>query len=326
MRWDKKMVTQSERLITRLLELVEIESYSEISSILEYLLEIEKFKNEIIQTPSLQLKFEKIQYELESSFNIHNLKIIKTIDGIDTTKYLSSKKENEQLNHKYKISLNDKTTIQIELKNNHLDKIDKIKLDLFLDNILTCLYVTIIIDTLQESTLLDPLTGLKNRIAFTEEMKGIIPLAIRENMKIGVLIVNIDRFRAVNDEHGTQFGDKFLQNYAKVIKNSIRSSDIAIRFGGGEFLILLMNVSSEDKTVDIATQIQTKLNNLYILSPYNDPFSKTATIGISMFPECSNDIFEAVNYASLALVDAQNIGRGQIHVYKHTDDGDIDFF
>ena len=145
-------------------------------------------------------------------------------------------------------------------------------------------------------------------------------------MKIGVLLINIDRFRAVNDEHGDTFGDEFLKLYAKTIKNIIRASDIVVRFGGGEFLILLINVQSEEMTMIIAEKIKNILATTYLLSPNHDKFKKTVSIGISMFPEDSRDINEVVKFTEMALADAKENGRNSLFRYKNIHAGTIEIF
>ena len=182
------------------------------------------------------------------------------------------------------------------------------------------------LNELQNSIFVDHLTKLKNRQSFDEDMKNFIPLALREEMNLGVLIVNIDRFRAVNDEHGTKFGDDFLKLYANVIKETIRNSDIAVRFGGGEFLIVLVNVLDEEKTLEIAEKIKNRLTETYLISPNNDQFKKTVCIGISMFPEDSKDINEVIKKAEMALIDAKDMGRNNIVRYFEPDSGEIDLF
>jgi diguanylate cyclase (GGDEF)-like protein len=319
-------VTQNERLVNRIKELVGSANYDEVSNIIDCLIQIEKFKHQLSDTQERETKFELIAKHLKKEYNIQNLKISHTIKGDEEIDYFIKDDSNQEFSYSFNISLIKKATIQADLYNEHLNDIDKIKLDSFLDEILTTLYLTFIIDTLQESSFLDPLTGLKNRMGFDEEMKDIIPLALREQMNIGVLVLNIDRFRAVNDEHGALFGDKFLKNYAHTLQDSIRTSDIAIRYGGGEFLVLLLNVSSEDKTLEIAKEIQTKLNESYILSPYSDPFYKTTSIGISMFPADSSDIFEVVQNANNAVTDAKDQGRSQILRFIIEDEGDLDLF
>jgi diguanylate cyclase (GGDEF)-like protein len=173
---------------------------------------------------------------------------------------------------------------------------------------------------------IDPLTKLTNRIAFQSEMKTLIPLALREKMNIGAMLINIDRFRAVNDEHGDEFGDQFLKLYANVIKKTIRTSDIAVRFGGGEFLVLLVNINNEERVMDIAIKLKEKLAITHLETKNGDKFKKTVCIGISMFPEDSTDINEVIKNSEMALSDARDIKRNHILRYKKIDKLEIDFF
>lgn len=313
------------KLVSKIRELVGESKYQEIVEIIDSLLEIERFQIDIKTTSSLHLKFQKISKLLDQKFQVKNFKITQVINGIETVRHLQINNHEKEFTSNVEVALNENGLIRIDFYNEHLEDIEKLQLDSYLEETLTTLYLSIIVDALQESALLDPLTGLKNRLAFNEEMKNIIPLALREQMNIGVLLFNIDRFRAVNDEHGTQFGDKFLKHYASIIQNNIRSSDIAIRFGGGEFLVLLINIVDEEKTYALAKDLQQKLNESYILSPNFDDFYKTVSVGIAMFPQDSNDIFEVVHNASSALSDARDTGRSQIVRYEH-DEGELDLF
>jgi diguanylate cyclase (GGDEF)-like protein len=156
-------------------------------------------------------------------------------------------------------------------------------------------------------------------------MKVLIPLAIREKMKIGTLLINIDRFRAVNDEHGDEFGDEFLKLYANTIKDTIRSSDIAVRFAGGEFLVLLVNVDSELRTIEIADKLREKLAQTYLITKNGDQFKKSVCIGVSMFPEDSSNIDEVIKKAQDAVSDARDNGRNITKRFESSE-GMIDLF
>jgi len=187
-------------------------------------------------------------------------------------------------------------------------------------------YIQFKILDLNKSIAIDQLTQLKNRTSFNLEMKTLIPLAIREQMKLGVLLINIDRFRAVNDEHGVEFGDELLKLYADTIKANIRTSDIAVRFSGGEFLVVLINVDCEERVLTLAEKLQDKLAKTYLLAPNNDHFKKTVSIGISIFPKDSHDIDEVIRYSEMALADAQNVGRSSCFRYQNIHSGTIEFF
>ncbi|MGB3751368.1 MAG: GGDEF domain-containing protein, partial [Arcobacteraceae bacterium] len=199
-------------------------------------------------------------------------------------------------------------------------------LDTYFKEIIYLFCIETTLSDLKQSATIYPLTQLQNRISFNNEMKRLVPLAIREKMKLGVLLINIDRFRAVNDEHGDEFGDRFLRLYADTIKKCIRTSDIAVRFGGGEFLIILVHVKSIEMTMQIAEKIKNTLTNTYLLSPNNDKFKKTVSIGISLFPDDSNDIHEVIKFSEMALLDVKDTGRNKLSRYEKLHRGSIELF
>ncbi|MCK5295101.1 MAG: GGDEF domain-containing protein [Arcobacteraceae bacterium] len=309
-------------LIDKLKNIVDSKHLEEIKKVISALAEINEFKYIINNLETIEEIYTEVQILLKSKFNIKDFKVKQYIDTIETIKYETS--DIFIANYSYRCNINT-GILEFVLDNSHLGSFDKLYLENYLEEISYILYVKLVLVSLELSAMIDPLTNLKNRLSFNEEMKEIIPLAIRENMKIGVLLINIDRFRAVNDEHGIQFGDEFLRLYAKSLKNSIRNSDIAVRFGGGEFLVLLMNVLDYNKTVEIATHIQEKLTVQYLLTPSNDKFQKTVSIGISMFPEDSDNMDISIKNAEQALIDARDISRGKILRYEEND-GELDLF
>ncbi len=310
-------------LIKQLENIVDSTHLNKVKKVINALTQIEKFKYSINNSSSIKDIYKKISNMLKEKFDIKNFKIIQIVDTIETIQF--QKGDDSYFDYSFQSNITENSTISFLLNNSALNDFDKLYLDNYLEKICHILYIQLVLVTLQESSYLDPLTNLKNRLSFKQDMKELIPLALREKMKIGVLIINIDRFRAVNDEHGTHFGDEFLKLYAKVIKKTIRSSDMAIRFGGGEFLILLMNVIDEDKTIKIANDLKNKLANTYLISPNKDEFKKTVCIGISMFPEDSSDIHIVVKNAELTLSDAKDNGRDQVLRFKN-DDGELDLF
>jgi len=106
---------------------------------------------------------------------------------------------------------------------------------------------------------LDILTGLLNRRALLDVVNTMFQRLHRNNRKFAMLFADLDKFKAVNDELGHATGDLVLKQFAEIIRNSIRSPDIAARFGGDEFVMLLENTSPEDAEC-VATRIQHQVN------------------------------------------------------------------
>lgn len=119
----------------------------------------------------------------------------------------------------------------------------------------------------QEESNTDALTGVYNRKGFEEELKKIIAIAKRENIDFTVMMVDADKFKTINDTYGHPVGDKVLQAIANSLKIRLRKSDIVARYGGDEFVAILIRYNN------------TNYNEL------NDEVNKLIRDSISCVPE-----------------------------------------
>ena len=320
------MRNQQFTLINRLSEIVNTGTIDnkELEKVIHSISQLDKFKHSLTKQFCEDIIYEKISSYLESQFNIHNIQITRTKHN--TKKILFESGNIVKEDYHYVKLFTENVAIHVHIDKPDLTGYAKMALNTFFEEIIHLIYIHIVYSCLKESATTDPLTNLQNRLSFSQEMKTLIPLALRENMKIGLMIINIDRFTAVNDEHGNEFGDEFLKLYAKTLKDIIRTSDIAVRFGGGEFLVLLNNVGTEEKALEIADKIRDTLAQTYLLSPNGDEFKKTVTIGVSIFPDDSIEIEEVMNNANIALTEAQALGRNRVLRFKPDDKSTIDLF
>lgn len=106
----------------------------------------------------------------------------------------------------------------------------------------------------------DSLTGLYSRSFFNEWIQKQISIASRQNLPVSFIIIDVDDFKRINDTFGHVFGDEVLKFVANSISNSIRSSNMAARYGGDEFVVLL-NEASEQQALQIAERIKERLKN-----------------------------------------------------------------
>ncbi|RZI41964.1 sensor domain-containing diguanylate cyclase [Herbaspirillum sp. HC18] len=166
-----------------------------------------------------------------------------------------------------------------------------------------------LMDTLRESTLQDAMTGLKNRRFLEEYIDTLVANAQRQKANLSILMLDLDYFKMVNDTYGHDAGDTVLKSLAKVLKQSVRASDIVIRYGGEEFLILLQNTCGEaaDK---VAEKIRTTVEAMKI-PVAGTTLQKTISIGIADFPGDSETFWQAVKYADVALYQAKESGRNR---------------
>jgi len=160
----------------------------------------------------------------------------------------------------------------------------------------------------------DQLTGMYNRKYLDEFAETTIPQALRSGTTYGILMIDVDFFKEINDTYGHDVGDEAIRIVSRVIKESIRKSDIAIRFGGEEFLVLLHNCEKA-YIQEIAQKIRASFAKQLIYSGAKS-FSKTLSIGTVMFPSDNENIWECIKYADIALYHAKEHGRDQVVCYS----------
>jgi diguanylate cyclase (GGDEF)-like protein len=163
---------------------------------------------------------------------------------------------------------------------------------------------------LKDSSLKDALTGLYNRRYLDEFIDE-----IHDSSKVfSILMIDIDYFKQINDKYGHDIGDNVLKGISEVLRSNIKGSDLAIRFGGEEFLILLFNITAQN-AIKKADEIRIEFSKKIFKSNEGD-FSKTLSIGISHYPSQSDTIWHNIKYADVALYEAKNSGRNKVIEFK----------
>ena len=168
-------------------------------------------------------------------------------------------------------------------------------------------------NTLEKSANTDPLTGLYNRKYLVESINKINSQASRVKLDFGVLMVDIDFFKKVNDTYGHDVGDNAIKILADSLRETTRNSDILVRFGGEEFIILLYDCK-EEAISEVAEKIRLNFMSKIIPAGY-ETISKTISIGSSTFPNDSKDLDDCIKFADLALYNAKNTGRNKVVKY-----------
>lgn len=311
-------------LIDRLGEIVEKIHLDEVKAIIATLTHISDFKHSLENDLCEENLYTNITKELEKQFQIGHFKISIWTDGIEDVIFTHG--ESERFECKFSSKVANQTQISIHYCCSKLDNYQQLTLNTYLKELIHLVYIQHVLSNIQKTAALDPLTKLSNRLSFDQEMKTLAPLALREKMKLGFILLNIDRFRAVNDEHGNSFGDKFLQLYAETLKKYVRRSDIVVRFGGGEFLVVLINVDTNERVIEIANKLKDILAQTSLTSPNGDPFKKTVCGGVSVFPDDSEDINTIIKNTEFALSDAKDQGRNKIVRYQPEDENFIELF
>ncbi len=164
--------------------------------------------------------------------------------------------------------------------------------------------------TLKDSSVRDTLTGLYNRRFIEESYESLCAGIIRRGSILGILMCDIDYFKQTNDEYGHDVGDIVLKETATVIKQCVRGSDVVIRFGGEEILVLLLDTKPEDPLL-VAEKIRAKVEDMKIRIT-GDVIQKTISIGVSELPTDTQNFWEAIKFADVALYKAKERGRNRV--------------
>jgi diguanylate cyclase (GGDEF)-like protein len=162
---------------------------------------------------------------------------------------------------------------------------------------------------LREEATHDPLTGLANRRLFYDRLQQAIRLALRYGGKVGILYVDLDRFKEINDRHGHHVGDAVLTEVAKRLTSSIRGSDSVARLGGDEFAVLLEGVQGHEDLFAAAHKIEQELNA--DTSFYGIDVEIAASIGQALFPDDGTDEDALIRAADAAMYRVKSGGKSE---------------
>jgi diguanylate cyclase (GGDEF)-like protein/PAS domain S-box-containing protein len=159
----------------------------------------------------------------------------------------------------------------------------------------------------------DSLTGLANRVLFADRLEHALARGARDGSVVGVLFIDLDDFKIVNDTLGHPVGDQLLVAVAGRIAGALRADDTAARLGGDEFAALVENVQDPGAVEETATRILAALTEPIIID--GQPLQAVASIGITTTPEADNSA-ELLRQADLALYVAKGAGKGRWRRYQ----------
>lgn len=161
---------------------------------------------------------------------------------------------------------------------------------------------------------MDTLTGLANRYMFDTSLANALQLAKRQGKKVALLLMDLDKFKEVNDSLGHDTGDKLLIEMARRLKFTARQDDIVCRLGGDEFAIIAQNIDDESLAGKLARRILQALKKPYKIAGLQ--LENSASIGITTFPDNGSNPEQLFKYADIAMYRAKTAGRNQAHFYS----------
>ncbi|MBL6752051.1 MAG: EAL domain-containing protein [Nevskia sp.] len=160
----------------------------------------------------------------------------------------------------------------------------------------------------------DPVTGLPNRSLLNDRLKLAIEHAKRDNTRIGMLMLDIDHFKRINDLLGTPVGDQVLATIAQRLASSLRGSDTVARIGGDEFVVLLPDVTDAANAERLAATMLERLAAPTRVG--REELHLSASIGVAVYPDHGRDAHALMQHAETALHQAKGAGRRCYRVFN----------
>jgi len=176
---------------------------------------------------------------------------------------------------------------------------------------------------LQEAIYIDSLTDLYNRRYLWEKAHDFVNLAVKENVPISCFVIDIDDFKKINDTYTHIEGDKVLKAACKTIKDFFRKSDIVVRFGGEEILVLLFNLNKEN-SLTLAEKLRKAIEELSIISDKGKLLKITISVGVSNIDNFAvndtNIVNKLIEEADRAMYLAKRSGKNRVVNYQELKD------
>ena len=168
-------------------------------------------------------------------------------------------------------------------------------------------------DALREQSIRDPLTGLYNRRYMEAVFKQQLSRVTRHLHPLGIIMIDIDHFKLFNDTHGHAAGDALLRELARFLQNHIRSEDVACRYGGEEFILIMPDASLETAR-QRAEQLRGEAKGIHIHDAGLSLEGITLSLGVAVYPQHGRNREDVMRAADAALYRAKQEGRDKVIV------------
>ncbi|MCR8921171.1 EAL domain-containing protein [Dasania sp. GY-MA-18] len=160
----------------------------------------------------------------------------------------------------------------------------------------------------------DLLTRLPNRSLFKDRLSTAISQAERNNSRLAVMFIDLDRFKVINDSLGHTMGDRLLQAVSQRLQQHIRKSDTLSRFGGDEFTLLLPEIADDQAAIQVADKILESIKQPFILGGHD--IYVGASIGIATYPEAGTNMDALIKNSDIAMYQVKNTGKDGVKTFN----------
>jgi diguanylate cyclase (GGDEF)-like protein len=177
----------------------------------------------------------------------------------------------------------------------------------------------------------DYLTSLPNRMMFHNRLQEEIKKSARSNLPLGLLFIDLDNFKQINDQLGHPVGDELIIQVARRISECVRAIDTTARIGGDEFTVIMGELSDVNSLENTSIKMLQRLEEPFHIHPHD--IYVTASIGITVYPDDAQKIEELIMFADQAMYEAKRLGRNRYHfftasmqeasIYRHTITNDL---
>jgi diguanylate cyclase (GGDEF)-like protein/PAS domain S-box-containing protein len=169
-------------------------------------------------------------------------------------------------------------------------------------------------EKIQQMAYHDSLTGLPNRKLFSDRLGISLAQAQRNQKKVGVAMLDLDKFKDVNDILGHDVGDLLLQAVAERLSTALRKGDTVARIGGDEFVLILPELKEIEDAIQVAQKIVDSFRKLFLIDTHQ--LVVTISIGIAVYPGDGIDEGVLLKNADIAMYQAKQAGRARYQLYK----------